>query len=149
MKHRRSPWATSAVLSLILFACTLLVFPLLFAGTLITRSGGKTDQILCGAVITLILMITAGLTVYAKYASDFGFRHCAFTFVLLTIFCYLNPMNSFNINMLTYRWLPEELVESIKGRFTSSLCFAIPMALVSVLTLVISIFVMRLKERQR
>ncbi len=92
MKNKPRPWLMSAVLSLILFACTLLVLPLLFAGTLIMRGGGNTDKILCAVIITLILMITAALTVYSKYDFGFGFRHCAFTFVLLTIFCYLNPI---------------------------------------------------------
>lgn len=134
----------SVVLSFILFGCTLLVMPALFFGVFLIP---VDDAGLCAIIITLILSITAGLTVYFKKDFGFGFCHCAVPFVILTVMCYLNPMNSGIVWGLTYRWLPRESVEILDGRIASSLFFSIPMTGMSILTLAAAALINRVKER--
>lgn len=144
---KNSSGLMAVVLSFILFFCTLMVFPLIFICTLILRSGGKSDYVVCTFIIILILGITAGFSVIFKKYFGFGFLHCTITFTILTVMCFLNPMNSAVVNLLTYRWLPNELVEILESRIASSLFFSIPMTLVSVLTLAIPALIKRVKER--
>lgn len=147
MYEKIHPYLMSAVLAVILFVCTLLVEPLIILFTLITWSQGNSDQIVSAIIIIFILGTTAGLTAYSKKDFGFGFYHCIILFVILSVMCCLNPLNSTEVFDLTYRWMPLELVEILDGKIASSLFFSIPITLVSVLTLAIPMLIKRVKEQ--